>query len=233
MSVAESRLNIANSKNILTVGLTDNEAKKKLQKHGFNIISERKKISPLKILFQQFTDVMIIILILATIISGFMGDTTEAITIIAIVIVNAVLGFVQEFKTERTMEALKSLAAPYAKVIRNEQQVSIPAEEIVPGDVLVIETGDRIAADSAILECNSLSVDESLLTGESVPVEKHALKIKDSQIISYDKKSSVYMGTVATGGRAKAVVYATGMKTEMGNIANMIQNIEDDETPLQ
>ncbi len=233
MSVAESRLNIANSKNILTVGLTDNEAKKKLQKHGFNIISERKKISPLKILFQQFTDVMIIILILATIISGFMGDTTEAITIIAIVIVNAVLGFVQEFKTERTMEALKSLAAPYAKVIRNEQQVSIPAEEIVPGDVLVIETGDRIAADSAILECNSLSVDESLLTGESVPVEKHALKIKDSQINSYDKKSSVYMGTVATGGRAKAVVYATGMKTEMGNIADMIQNIEDDETPLQ
>jgi Ca2+-transporting ATPase len=233
MSVAESRLNIANSKNILTVGLTDNEAKKKLQKHGFNIISERKKISPLKILFQQFTDVMIIILIIATIISGFMGDMTEAITIIAIVIVNAVLGFVQEFRTERTMEALKSLAAPYAKVIRNEQQVSIPAEEIVPGDVLVIETGDRIAADAAILECNSLFVDESLLTGESVPVEKHALKIKDSLINSYDKKSSVYMGTVVTGGRAKAVVYATGMKTEMGNIADMIQNIEDDETPLQ
>ncbi len=233
MSIAESRLNFANSKNILTVGLTDNEAKKKLQKHGFNIISERKKISPLKILFQQFTDVMIIILIFATIISGFMGDMTEAITIIAIVIVNAVLGFVQEFKTERTMEALKSLAAPSAKVIRNEQQVSIPAEEIVPGDVLVIETGDRIAADSAILECNSLSVDESLLTGESVPVDKHALKIKDSLINSYDKKSSVYMGTVVTGGRAKAVVYATGMKTEMGNIADMIQNIEDDETPLQ
>lgn len=233
MSVAESRLNFANSENILTVGLTDNEAKKKLQKHGFNIISERKKISPLKILFQQFTDIMIIILIIATIISGFMGDMTEAITIIAIVIVNAVLGFVQEFKTERTMEALKSLAAPSAKVIRNEQQINIPAEEIVPGDVLVIETGDRIAADSAILECNSLSVDESLLTGESVPVEKHVLKIKDSLINSYDKKSSVYMGTVATGGRAKAVVYATGMKTEMGNIADMIQNIEDDETPLQ
>ena len=233
MSVAQSRLNITNPENILTVGLTDNEAKKKLQKHGFNIISERKKISPLKILFQQFTDVMIIILIIATIISGFMGDLTEAITIIAIVIVNAVLGFVQEFKTERTMEALKSLAAPSAKVIRNEQQISIPAEEIVPGDVLVIETGDRIAADSAILECNSLSVDESLLTGESVPVDKHALKIKDSLINSYDKKSSVYMGTVATGGRAKAVVYATGMKTEMGNIADMIQNIEDDETPLQ
>lgn len=233
MSVAESKLNLANSKNILTIGLTDNEVKKKLQKHGFNIISEKKKISPLKILFEQFTDVMIIILIIATIISGFMGDTTEAITIIAIVIVNAILGFVQEFRTEKTMEALKSLTAPSAKVIRNEQLVSVPAEEIVPGDVLVIETGDRIAADAAILECNSLSIDESLLTGESIPVEKNALKIKDSLINSYDKKSSVYMGTVATGGRAKAVVYATGMNTEMGHIADMIQNIEDDETPLQ
>ncbi len=233
MSVAESKLNIGNPENILTNGLTDNEAKKKLQKYGPNILAERKRLSPLKILFQQFTDVMIIILIIATIISGFMGDMTEAITIIAIVIVNAILGFVQEFKTEKTMEALKSLAAPYAKVIRNGQQANIPAEEIVPGDVLVIETGDRIAADSAILECNSLCVDESLLTGESVPVEKNALKIKDSLINSYDKKNSVYMGTVATGGRAKAIVYATGMKTEMGNIADMIQNIEDEETPLQ
>lgn len=233
MSVVESKLNISNPKNILTMGLTDNEAKKKLQKYGPNVISERKKVSPLKILFQQFTDVMIVILIIATIISGFMGDTTEAITIIAIVIVNAILGFVQEFKTEKTMEALKSLAAPSAKVIRNEQQVSIPAEEIVPGDVLVIETGDRIAADAAILECNSLHVDESLLTGESVPVEKYALKVKGSLINSYDKKTSVYMGTVATGGRAKAIVYATGMKTEMGNIADMIQNIEDEQTPLQ
>jgi Ca2+-transporting ATPase len=176
---------------------------------------------------------MIIILIVSTIISGFMGEMTEAITIVAIVLVNAILGFVQEFKTEKTMEALKSLAAPYAKVIRNEQQVSIPAEEIVPGDVLVIEAGDRIAADAAILSSSSLNVDESLLTGESVPVEKFPLKNKKALIDPYDKRSSVYMGTVVTGGRAKAVVYATGMKTEMGNIADMIQNIEDEETPLQ
>ncbi|PYG89445.1 Ca2+-transporting ATPase [Ruminiclostridium sufflavum DSM 19573] len=233
MSIAESELNFAKPDNMLTIGLTDNEAKKKLQKHGLNILAERKKISPLKILFRQFTDVMIVILLMATVISGFMGDTTEAVTIIAIVIVNAILGFVQEFRTEKTMEALKSLAAPYAKVIRNELQISIPAEEIVPGDVLVIEAGDRIAADAAVFECSSLSVDESLLTGESVPVEKHSLKVKNSYINSYDKKTSVYMGTVATGGRAKAVVYATGMSTEMGNIADMIQNIEEDETPLQ
>jgi Ca2+-transporting ATPase len=233
MSVIESKLSYANVDNILTSGLTDKEAKQKLEKHGPNVLAERKKISPLKILFEQFTDLMVIILIISTIISGFMGEMTEAITIVVIVVVNALLGFIQEYKTEKTMEALKSLAAPFAKVIRNDQQVSIPAEEIVPGDLLVIETGDRIAADAAIIECNSLNVDESLLTGESVPVEKLPLKNTKSIINPYDKKSSVYMGTVATGGRAKAIVFATGMKTEMGNIADMIQNIEDDETPLQ
>ncbi|EMS71997.1 calcium-translocating P-type ATPase, SERCA-type [Ruminiclostridium cellobioparum] len=233
MSVIESMLNYAKSENILTTGLTDKEAKSKLQKHGLNILAERKKISPLKILFQQFTDLMVIILMISTVISGLMGEMTEAVTIIAIVVVNAIMGFVQEFKTEKTMEALKSLAAPSAKVIRNEQQVSIPAEEIVPGDVLVIEAGDRIAADAAILESSSLHVDESLLTGESVPVEKNPIKNNKALIDPFDKKSSVYMGTVVTGGRAKAVVYATGMKTEMGHIADMIQNIEDDETPLQ
>ncbi len=233
MSVIESMLNYAKSENILTTGLTDKEAKHKLQKHGLNILAGRKKISPLKILFQQFTDLMVIILMISTVISGFMGEMTEAVTIIAIVVVNAIMGFVQEFKTEKTMEALKSLAAPSAKVIRNQQQVSIPAEEIVPGDVLVIEAGDRIAADAAILESSSLHVDESLLTGESVPVEKNPIKNNKALIDPFDKKSSVYMGTVVTGGRAKAVVYATGMKTEMGHIADMIQNIEDDETPLQ
>ncbi len=233
MSVIESMLNYAKSESILTKGLTDKEAKHKLQTHGPNVLAERKGISPLRILLQQFTDLMVIILIVSTIISGFMGEMTEAVTIIAIVIVNAIMGFVQEFKTEKTMEALKSLAAPSAKVIRNEQLVNVPAEEIVPGDVLVIEAGDRIAADAAILESSSLQIDESLLTGESVPVEKNAIKNNKALIDPFDKKSSVYMGTIVTGGRGKAVVYATGMKTEMGHIADMIQNIEDDETPLQ
>ncbi len=233
MSVTESMLNFTNPDNLLSKGLTDKEARHKLEKHGPNLLSERKRISPIKILFEQFTDLMVIILMVSTVISGFMGEMTEAITIIAIIVVNAIMGFVQEYRTERTMEALKSLAAPYAKVIRNEQQASIPAEDIVPGDVLVLEAGDRVAADAALLECNSLSIDESLLTGESLPVEKHQLKNKNALMDPFDKKSSVYMGTVVTGGRGKAVVYATGMKTEMGSIADMIQNIEDDETPLQ
>ncbi|WP_024832990.1 calcium-translocating P-type ATPase, SERCA-type [Ruminiclostridium josui] len=233
MSVTESMLNFTNSDNLLSKGLTDKEARHKLEKHGPNLLSERKKISPIKILFEQFTDLMVIILMISTVISGFMGEMTEAITIIAIIVVNAIMGFVQEYRTERTMEALKSLAAPYAKVIRNEQQASIPAEDIVPGDVLVLETGDRVAADAAILECNSLTIDESLLTGESLPVEKHRLMNPNELMDPFDKNTSVYMGTVVTGGRAKAVVYATGMKTEMGSIADMIQNIEDDQTPLQ
>ncbi len=233
MSVTESMLNFTNPDNLLAKGLTDKEARHKLEKHGPNLLSERKKISPIKILFEQFTDLMVIILMISTVISGIMGEMTEAITIIAIIVVNAIMGFVQEYRTERTMEALKSLAAPYAKVIRNEQQASIPTEDIVPGDVLVLESGDRVAADAAILECNSLHIDESLLTGESLPVEKQQLKNKNALMDPFDKKTSVYMGTVVTGGRAKAVVYATGMKTEMGSIADMIQNIEDDETPLQ
>lgn len=233
MSVLESMLNYPGPESLLSNGLTDKEAKHKLQKHGPNVLIQRKKISPLKILFQQFTDLMVIILIVSTIISGFMGEMTEAMVIISIVVINAILGFIQEFKTEKTMDALKSLAAPTAKVIRNQQQISIPAEEIVPGDVLVIETGDRIAADAAVLECNSLQVDESLLTGESVPVEKNTFSNSKRLVDPYDKKSSVHMGTIATAGHAKAIVYATGMQTEMGHIADMIQNIEDDETPLQ
>ena len=233
MSVLESMLDCSNDNSVLHKGLTDKEAKRKLEKHGPNLLSERKKISPFKILFEQFTDLMVIILIISTIVSGFMGEMTEAITIIAIVIVNAILGFAQEFKTEKTMEALKSLAAPTAKVIRNEQQVSIPAEEIVPGDVLIIETGDRIPADAAIIECKSLQVDESLLTGESVPVDKSSFNISKKTLDPFDKKASVYMGTTVTNGRARAIVFATGMQTEMGHIADMIQNIEEDETPLQ
>jgi Ca2+-transporting ATPase len=207
-------------------GLSDREAKRKLKEHGPNILTEKKKISMLRIFFQQFKDFMVLILIAATLVSAFMGDITEAITIIAIVVLNAVLGFVQEFRTEKTMEALKSLAAPAAKVVRNGKTVCLPAEQIVPGDVVVLEAGDRVPADATLLESNSMQVDESLLTGESVPVEKNPYRRSS-------KSSFVYMGTIVTGGRAKAQVHATGMNTEMGKIADLIQNIEEDQTPLQ
>lgn len=214
------------------IGLSDKEAKKRLYELGPNILSEKKKISSFKLLLGQFTDVMVLILIASTAISASMGEMTEAVTIIAIIFLNAILGFVQEFRTEKTMEALKGLAAPEAKAIRSGEMVSIPAEQIVPGDVIILETGDRVPADATLIESSSLQADESLLTGESVPVEKTVSPYGRNSGRN-DSKYIVYMGTSITGGRAKALVHATGMNTEMGGIADLIQNIEGDQTPLQ
>ncbi|MDP4092370.1 MAG: calcium-translocating P-type ATPase, SERCA-type [Bacillota bacterium] len=216
-------------------GLSVKEARNKLEQYGMNTISEKKKISALRILFGQFSDFMVIILLACTVISAFMGEITEAVTIIAIVTINAILGFIQEFRTEKTMDALKSLAAPTAKVIRDGKPDVIQAEEVVPGDLIILEAGDRIPADAIIIECNSLQVDESLLTGESLPVEKavHSSDTKEKDRQAKNRSNLIYMGTVVTYGRAKAIVHATGMKTEMGKIADMIQNIEEDQTPLQ
>jgi Ca2+-transporting ATPase len=210
-------------------GISSRQAEKLLLIHGPNTLAEKKKVSAMKMLFEQFTDFMVLILIAATIISAFMGEITEAITIIAIVVLNAVLGFLQEFRTEKTMSALKELTAPTAKVIRDGTMDNIPAEKIVPGDLLVLEEGDRIPADSKLIHINNIQIDESLLTGESVPVDKSY----DSKSDQAEKKSSIYMGTIITRGRGKAIVQSTGMNTEMGKIADMIQNIESDETPLQ
>lgn len=214
------------------IGLSEREAKKKLMEHGPNLLSEKKKISLILLLLGQFKDIMVIILIVSTAISAFMGEMTEAVTIIAIIVLNALLGFIQEFRTEKTMEALKSLTAPAAKVLRSGRHVSIPAEQIVPGDVIILETGDRVPADAVILESSSIQVDESLLTGESMPVEKFAVS-SDSEKGLGEKKNRVFMGTSITGGRARALVTATGMNTEMGSIADLIQNIEEEQTPLQ
>ncbi|RCX20937.1 Ca2+-transporting ATPase [Anaerobacterium chartisolvens] len=214
-------------------GLSQKEASRKHEKYGPNTIVQKKKVSPIKILLDQFSDFMVIILLACTVISTFMGEITESVTIIAIIAVNAVLGFVQEYKTERTMEALKSLAAPAARVIRDGILCSIPAEQLVPGDLTVLEAGDRVPADAILIEANNLQVDESLLTGESHPVEK-SLQEYGKEGGSTDKKlNKVFMGTIVINGRARAVVHSTGMLTEMGRIADMIQGIEDEQTPLQ
>lgn len=217
----------------LNAGLSEKEAKRRLDKYGPNILSEKKKISAFKILIEQFSDFMVLILIASTIVSAFMGEMTEAVTIIAIVVVNAVLGFMQEYRTERTMQALKELAAPLAKVARDGKISNIPAENIVPGDLILLEEGDRIPADADLIEVKSMQVDESLLTGESVPVEK-SLSREDGKNHDHNStKNSIFMGTVVTRGRGKAIVTSTGMNTEMGRIADMIQNIEEEQTPLQ
>ncbi len=233
MSTTNASLKSLNRESTVYVGLSEKDAKQKLEKYGPNTLSEKKRISPLKILFEQFKDFMVLILIACTLISAFMGEITEAITIIAIVMINCILGFVQEYRTEKTMEALKGLAAPMARVIRSGRLVEIPAEIIVPGDLIVLEAGDRVPADALLVDANSLFVDEALLTGESVAVEKSLKSESNKSDNIGDKLNHLFMGTIVTSGRAKALVSATGMATEMGKIADMIQNIEDEETPLQ
>lgn len=229
MELANKKIN--NMKE-LHEGLDEREARRRLEEYGPNLIDSKKRISPFKILLSQFTDFMVLVLLASTAVSAVMGEVTEAITIIAIVIINAVLGFIQEYKTERTLEALRNLAAPTARVIRGGNMITVPAEEIVPGDVIKLDAGDRIPADAVLISSFNLHVDESILTGESVPAEKIPISGKgfSDRVRSVSK---VHMGTVVTSGRAEAFVYSTGMDTEMGMIAGMIQEIEEEQTPLQ
>ncbi len=205
-------------------GLSQREAENRLKIHGENSLASHKKIAPHKILVAQFKDVLVLILIGSTILSLIMGEYIEAIAIIAIVLVNSLIGFFQEYRTEKTLDALKNLAAPTSRVLRDGRMTVIPASEIVPDDVLFLEAGDRVPADARLLENHSLQVDESLLTGESLPVEKD---------IERKGVDTVFMGTLVTKGRAKACVFATGMQTEMGKIAGMLRDIEEEQTPLQ
>ena len=169
-------------------------------------------------MFDQFTDFMVLVLLAATAISMIMGEVTEAMTVLAIVFINAFLGFYQELHTEKTMEALEKLAAPKAKVFRDNELREIQAEEIVPGDLVLLEAGDRIPADGMLVEANDLQVDESMLTGESMPVVKQFSTretVSDIDPESF-RKTCVYMGCIVTGGTGKAIITKTGMETEMG-----------------
>ncbi|MFD0587928.1 calcium-translocating P-type ATPase, SERCA-type [Paenibacillus sp. GCM10027627] len=214
-------------------GLKSSAAAERLEKHGFNELSEGKKISPIVLFLNQFKDFMVLILMGATLISGLLGEYLDAITIIAIIALNAVLGFLQEFRAERSLRALKELSAPSAKVLRGGELVTLAAKELVAGDIVYLESGDRIPADVRLLEANSCYVEESALTGESVPVGKHADVIGDAEIPLGDQRNIGFMGTMLTRGTAKAVVVRTGMATEMGKIAGLIQETEAMETPLQ
>lgn len=225
---------INRDKGYINKGLSQKEADRRLKKHGYNILGVKKKKSAIAIFLSQFANFMIIILLGATLVSAIMGDMLEAATIVAIVVINAILGFLQEYRTEKTMEVLKEMAAPSARVIRDAKLQIIAAQEVVPGDIIILESGDRIPADAVVIESKNLHVEESMLTGESVPVEKSA-EIFDENVKSNGvySKNSIFMGTIVTMGRAKAIVTSTGMNTEMGKIADMIQNVEDDATPLQ
>jgi len=213
-------------------GLSDEEAKRRLQEFGPNELVERKRITPLQIFLGQFKDIFVIMLLVATIISFLIGEIIDASTIAAIVVLNSVVGFVQEYRSEKAMEAMKKLTAPKARVLRDGDEVVIPAREIVPGDIVLLEAGDRIPADGRVLEVVDLKTDEAVLTGESTPVNKDLGVLKEKTLVA-DRKNSVFMATHITYGRGKAVISSTGMNTEFGKIAEMVQTMEVEETPLK
>ena len=214
-------------------GLTSEEAAQRSTQYGPNELQAARHISPWEILAEQFKNVLIIILIIATALSAFLGEGIDAIAIAVIVLFAVGLGFIQEYRAERAIEALRQMAAPTAAVLRNGEEEEIPAREVVPGDMILIRAGDKIPADARLVEAINLQVEEAALTGESVPVEKITSPLQNVELSVGDRRNLVYGGTAATYGRGRAVVTATGMNTEFGKIAQLLQTVETGKTPLQ
>jgi Ca2+-transporting ATPase len=216
-----------------THGLAEAEVERRVARYGPNELQAAGRVSPWAILFQQFKNVLIIILLIATAISAVLGEGVETIAIAVIVLFAVVLGFIQEYRAERAIEALRQMAAPTVTVIRDGQEIEIPARELVPGDVILLHAGDKVAADARLLESINLHVDEAALTGESVPVTKATKALRGEDMALGDRNNMVFGGTIATYGRGRAVVVGTGMRTQFGRIAQMLQSVETGRTPLQ
>ena len=213
-------------------GLTSQQAVQNIEKFGSNKISEGKKKSPFIIFLEQFKDFMVIILIISALVSAFMGDWESFIVIMAVITMNAILGTVQTLKAEQSLANLKKLSSPNAKVLRNGEAVLIPSDEVAVGDVILIEAGDQIPADGRLIECASIQVNESALTGESINVDKDMSPISEEKPLA-ERVNMVYSGSFVTYGRGKFIVTDVGMSTEVGKIASLIQNAEERKTPLQ
>lgn len=214
-------------------GLTKEEAKNRLLEYGLNELQKQKGKSRITLFLEQFKNFLIIILLIAAAISAALGEIIDAVVIGIIVILNAIIGFIQEFKAERAMEALKELAAPQTIVLRDGKEIEIPSKELVPGDIVYIDTGDRLPADIRIIEASGLKIDESSLTGESMPVKKNIEPILKENSTLGERSNIGHSSTVVTSGYGKGIVIATGMNTEIGQIASMLQQEEEKETPLQ
>ncbi|MCW8852344.1 MAG: HAD-IC family P-type ATPase, partial [Gammaproteobacteria bacterium] len=214
-------------------GLTTEEARKRLAEHGPNAIIEKKRRSLLSILLGQFADFMIVVLLVAALISGFIGEPQDTIAILVIVLLNAIIGTVQEFRAERAVAALQKMAAPETHVLRDAKAVTLEAAELVPGDVVMLEAGNIVPADLRLLEEEELQVDESALTGESHAVEKQTEPLPDTELAIGDRFNLVFKSSMITRGRGKGVVIASGMETEIGQIAEMLQVEAGVKTPLQ
>ncbi|GER65567.1 calcium-translocating P-type ATPase, SERCA-type [Weizmannia acidilactici] len=217
----------------LEKGLTEKEAEKRIRQYGFNELEEGEEKSALILFLSQFKDFMTLVLLAATVISGLLGEYVDAIAIIAIVLINGFLGFSQERRAEKSLEALKELSAPQVNVLRSGHWVKIPSKEVTLGDILKFESGDRIGADLRIVKANNLEIEESALTGESIPSPKSATPISGENVSLGDLHNMAFMGTMVTRGNGIGIVTGIGMKTAMGEIADMIQNAEILTTPLQ
>jgi Ca2+-transporting ATPase len=226
------------SLNATEKGLSTEESERRLQEFGPNELLEKKRVTPLQIFFGQFKDIFVIMLLIAMVISILIaitrdaGEFVDAATIGAIVFLNAVVGFVQEYRSEKAMEAMKQLTAPKARILRDGKEQLIPSREVVPGDIVLLEAGDRVPADARLLEVVDLKTDEAVLTGESTAVDKVDM-VLDAKTPVADRKNSVFMATHITYGRGRAVIASTGMKTEFGKVAEMVQAVEQTETPLK
>ena len=212
--------------------LTSEQAKKNQEKYGFNELTEGKKKSVLRIFLEQFKDFLVIILIVSAVISGILGDAESAIVIFVVITMNAVLGTIQTVKAEQSLDSLKQLSAPEAKVVRDGSVIQIPSREVTIGDEVILEAGDCIPADGKLIECASLKVDESALTGESISIEKNLDEVEDAAALG-DQTNRVFSGSFVTYGRGRYEVTAIGMKTEVGKIADLMKNTSEKRTPLQ
>ncbi|MGI6576218.1 MAG: calcium-translocating P-type ATPase, SERCA-type [bacterium] len=217
----------------LQQGLSASTVKRRSKQFGPNRLAEGKKVSAGAIFIAQFSDFMVVVLLAAVLLSSLLGQWDDALTILAIVIINAILGFVQEYNAERALASLKKLNAPAARCLRNGKVQRIMADELVPGDIIYMETGDRVPADARLLASINLECNESILTGESLPVGKTVAPLVKKELAPSDQKNMVFTGTTVTRGKGKAVVVATGMNTEMGRIATMLERVGEEPTPLQ
>ncbi len=213
-------------------GLSQAEAQRRLAEYGPNELKKEKRASPIKLFLEQFTDILIVILLIATALSVAVGEIIDAVVIMAIVLATAILGFVEEFRSEKAVEALRKMTAPTAVVLRDGKEVKIPSSAIVPGDVVLLYTGDKIPADARILKSFNLKIDEASLTGESSPVNKNT-ELCQADVPLNDRRNMVFTGTIVVYGRGEAVATSTGMNTEFGKIAKMVQMTVEEQTPLE
>jgi len=214
-------------------GLTSAEAQARLEKYGPNQLEEGKRTTFLQMVFAQLNNFVVIMLIVAALISAFLGEMVDSIAIVTIVVLNTIMGVVQEGRAQQELEALKKMASPEAQVLRDGKRETIPAGQLVPGDIVFLETGNFVPADMRLMEAVNLRIEEAALTGESVPVEKNAASVMDSDASLGDRRNTAFSGTVVTYGRGMGVVISTGMFTQLGLIATMLQSVEEEETPLQ